>query len=107
MDCLSEHEGAPANLSVKFSKSDPNIFISLGNDRIVQVNDFRLSEKVTRKIVLKSRSNEVDINPRDPFVFSVGCDDWWSYTFDLRKLDNSAQPVSIHKDHAGPVMSIN
>jgi len=38
----------------------------------------RLATKTTRKIVLKSKSNEVDLNPRDPFIFSVACDDWWS-----------------------------
>jgi len=35
LDCLSQYEGATNNTCIKFSKSEPNYYIFLGNDRVI------------------------------------------------------------------------
>jgi WD repeat and SOF domain-containing protein 1 len=49
------------------------------------------------------KSNCLEWNPMEPYMFVVGNEDYNAYTFDMRKLK---RPTGIYKGHVGAVMSV-
>jgi WD repeat and SOF domain-containing protein 1 len=80
-----------------------SLLASCAADRSITIYDIRQTLPV-RKVILKMNSNDVCWNPLEAVIFTVANEDHNLYTFDMRKLD---QPLQVHMDHVGAVMSID
>ena len=95
--------GIDSHYHVKFSPIEYSLLASCAADRSIILYDIRQSVPM-RKVVLKMNSNAICWNPLEAMLFTVANEDHNLYTFDMRKLD---QPVQVHMDHCGAVMSLD
>ena len=87
----------------RYNPAQHNLVACCTADRGIGLFDTRIGSAL-QKTVLKMRSNCLEWNPMEPMNFVVGNEDFNSYMFDLRKLD---QPSRIYKGHTSAVMSVS
>eukprot|EP00899_Mesostigma_viride_P012552 jgi/Mesvir1/21298/Mv21689-RA.1 len=95
--------GADTVYSVRFNTAEPDVFASTASDRSLALYDIRAASAI-RKIIMQTKSNALCWNPREAFNFTVANEDCHLYTYDMRYLSSAS---CIHKDHVGPVMSVD
>lgn len=95
--------GADTVTTVRFNPAETSLLATTANDRSIALYDIR-QDSPLRKVILSMTCNSLAWNPREPFNFSVACEDYNAYTFDMRKLDTA---LMVHKDHTNAVMDIS
>lgn len=88
---------------VRFHPSETHLVANCSMDRGIGLHDLRTASAM-KKTFLRMRSNDLQWNPMEPLNFVVANEDYQSYTFDMRKLD---QPTHIYKGHTSAVMSVS
>jgi len=86
----------------RYNPAERSLLAHCSADRGIGLHDTRTNADLT-KTVLQMRSNDLQWNPMEPFVFAVANEDYNAYSFDMRYL---ARPTRIYKGHAGAVMSL-
>lgn len=95
--------GVDSHYSLKFSPIEYSLLASCAADRSIILYDIRQSVPI-RKVVLEMSGNAICWNPLEAMLFTVASEDHNLYTFDMRNLE---QPLQVHMDHAGAVMSLD
>jgi len=95
--------GCDSHYSVKFNQIEQSMMVSCGADRSIVLYDVRQAVPL-RKVVLEMCTNSLCWNPLEAMMFTAANEDHNLYTFDMRRLD---QPVQVHMDHVGAVMSVD
>lgn len=95
--------GSGSILSLSFNPVQTSSLVATTSDREIIFFDMR-SSSPTRKFNLLMRSNIVAWNPTEAFNFTLANEDHNCYTFDARNL---RQALNIHRDHVGPVISLD
>jgi DDB1- and CUL4-associated factor 13 len=88
---------------VRFNPAEPQLIASCSMDRGIGLHDLRTASAM-KKTILRMRSNDLQWNPMEPLNFVVANEDFHSYTFDMRKLE---EPTHIYKGHTSAVMSVS
>eukprot|EP00761_Pharyngomonas_kirbyi_P009996 gb/GECH01010014.1/.p1 GENE.gb/GECH01010014.1/~~gb/GECH01010014.1/.p1 ORF type:complete len:453 (+),score=96.82 gb/GECH01010014.1/:1-1359(+) len=88
---------------VRFNRVEENILAFLSKDRSIVLFDLRAGNAL-RCVTMRSRPNALSWNPYITQNFTVGCDDFDCYTFDMRRLDRM---LHVHSGHVGPVTDID
>lgn len=88
---------------VRFNPAEPQLVANCSMDRGIGLHDLRTGSEM-KKTILRMRSNDLQWNPMEPLNFVVANEDYQSYTFDMRKLN---QPTHIYKGHTSAVMSVS
>lgn len=88
--------------TVRYNPAESNLIAHCSNDRGIGLHDTRTSSAL-QKTIMSMKSNCLEWNPMEPYMFVVGNEDYNSYTFDMRKLH---RPTGIYKGHVGAVMSV-
>lgn len=88
---------------VRFNPAEPHLVANCSVDRGIGLHDLRTGSEM-KKTVLRMRSNDLQWNPMEPLNFAVANEDYQTYTFDMRKLN---QPTYIYKGHTAAVMSLS
>jgi len=89
--------------SVRYNPSERDLIAHASNDRGIGLHDTRTASAL-KKTIMSMRTNCLEWNPMEPYVFAAGNEDHNAYAFDMRKLD---RPTSIYKGHVGAVMSLS
>jgi WD repeat and SOF domain-containing protein 1 len=95
--------GADTITSVRFNPAEASLLATTANDRSVCLYDLRMDSPL-RKVVHAMTCNALAWNPREPFNYTVACEDSNAYTFDMRKLDVA---LMVHRDHVGAVLDVS
>ena len=95
--------GCDTTYKVRFNAADPTLLGSVSSDCSIGLYDLRAGAPV-RKVVLETRSNALEWNPREPMNFVVANEDAQLYTFDMRNLKRA---LCVHKDHVSAVMDVS
>jgi WD repeat and SOF domain-containing protein 1 len=88
---------------VRFNPAEPQLIANCSMDRGIGLHDLRTASAM-KKTVLRMRANDLQWNPMEPLNFLVANEDFNTYAFDMRKLD---QPTYIYKGHTSAVMSVS
>ena len=88
---------------VRFNPAESHLLASCSMDRGIGLHDMRTGSEM-KKTILRMRCNDLQWNPMEPLNFAVANEDYQSYTFDMRKLN---QPTYIYKGHTSAVMSLS
>lgn len=89
--------------TVRYNPAETDLIAHCSNDRGIGLHDTRTASALS-KTILGMKSNCLEWNPMEPYVFAVGNEDYNAYTFDMRKL---SRPTGIYKGHVGAVMSVS
>ncbi|KAL7507298.1 hypothetical protein ACHAXN_004488 [Cyclotella atomus] len=89
--------------TVRYNPAESNLIAHCSNDRGIGLHDTRTASALA-KTILGMKSNCLEWNPMEPYMFVVGNEDYNAYTFDMRKLK---RPTSMYKGHVGAVMSVS
>lgn len=89
--------------TVRWNPAERDLIAHCSNDRGIGLHDIRTASAL-QKTIMSMKSNSLEWNPMEPYVFLVGNEDHNSYTFDMRKLN---RPTGIYKGHVGAVMSVS
>ena len=89
--------------TVRYNPAESNLLAHCSNDRGIGLHDTRMGSALA-KTILSMKSNCLEWNPMEPYMFVVGNEDYNAYTFDMRKLK---RPTGIYKGHVGAVMSVS
>ena len=95
--------GVDSHFAVKFNPIEYSVLASCAADRSIILYDIRQSVPI-RKVVLEMSSNAICWNPLEAMIFTAANEDHNLYTFDMRNLE---QPLQVHMNHAGAVMSVD
>jgi len=85
--------GADAVTSVAFNPAEPDLLAATGGDRSLLLFDLRAGGAALTRVVMRTRSNAVSWNPREPMNLVSANDDGHCYSHDLRK---PAEPRTVH-----------
>ena len=88
--------------TVRYNPAERDLLAHCSNDRGVGLHDTRAASAL-QKTVLSMKSNCLEWNPMEPYMFVVGNEDHNAYAFDMRKLH---RPTGIYRGHVGAVMSV-
>ena len=88
---------------VRYNPSERDLLAHCSSDRGIGLHDARTSSPL-KKTIMSMRSNCLEWNPMEPYVFAVGNEDHQCYTFDMRKMH---RPTGIYRGHVGAVMSLS
>ena len=88
--------------TVRYNPAESDLIAHCSNDRGIGLHDTRTASALS-KTILGMKSNCLEWNPMEPYMFVVGNEDYNAYTFDMRKLK---RPTGIYKGHVGAVMSV-
>lgn len=89
--------------TVRYNPAERDLIAHCSNDRGIGLHDTRTSSAL-QKTIMGMKSNCLEWNPMEPYMFVVGNEDYNAYTFDMRKLH---RPTGIYKGHVGAVMSVS
>ena len=89
--------------TVRYNPAETNLIAHCSNDRGIGLHDTRTASALS-KTILGMKSNCLEWNPMEPYMFVVGNEDYNAYTFDMRKL---SRPTGMYKGHVGAVMSVS
>jgi len=89
--------------TVRYNPAERDLLAHCSNDRGIGLHDTRTSSAL-QKTILSMKSNCLEWNPMEPYMFAVGNEDYNAYTFDMRKLN---RPTGMFKGHVGAVMSVS
>lgn len=88
---------------VRYNPSERDLIAHVSSDRGIGLHDARTSSPL-KKTIMSMRSNCLEWNPMEPFVFAVGNEDHNAYTFDMRKMH---RPTGMYRGHVGAIMSLS
>jgi len=88
--------------TVRYNPAERDLIAHCSSDRGIGLHDTRTASAL-QKTIMAMKSNCLEWNPMEPYVFVVGNEDYNAYTFDMRKL---SRPTTIFKGHVGAVMSV-
>ena len=88
--------------TVRYNPAERDLIAHCSSDRGIGLHDTRTASAL-QKTIMAMKSNCLEWNPMEPYVFAVGNEDYNAYTFDMRKLN---RPTTIFKGHVGAVMSV-
>eukprot|EP00804_Cyclotella_cryptica_P010737 CCRYP_005521-RA/>CCRYP_005521-RA protein AED:0.04 eAED:0.04 QI:0/0/0.5/1/0/0/2/343/521 len=88
--------------TLRYNPAESDLIAHCSNDRGIGLHDTRTASALS-KTILGMKSNCLEWNPMEPYIFVVGNEDYNAYTFDMRKLN---RPTGIYKGHVGAVMSV-
>lgn len=94
--------GSATIMTLRFCPADANLLASAATDCTTALYDLRSASPLS-KVVMRTKTNGIAWNPREPMYFTMASDDHNLYTFDSRKLTKA---VLVHKDFTGPVMDV-
>ncbi|CAK9316174.1 unnamed protein product [Citrullus colocynthis] len=101
---VSSYEwGTDSVISVRFNPGEPNVLATSASDRSIALYDLRMSSPA-RKIIMRTKTNSICWNPREPMNFTAANEDCNCYSYDSRKLDEAK---CVHRDHVSAVMDID
>mmetsp|Transcript_21435 Transcript_21435/g.46581 ORF Transcript_21435/g.46581 Transcript_21435/m.46581 type:complete len:517 (+) Transcript_21435:329-1879(+) len=88
--------------TVRYNPAERDLIAHCSNDRGIGLHDTRTSSAL-QKTIMSMKSNCLEWNPMEPYMFVVGNEDHNAYTFDMRKLN---RPTGMYKGHVGAVMDV-
>ncbi|TYK21623.1 DDB1- and CUL4-associated factor 13 [Cucumis melo var. makuwa] len=101
---VSSYEwGTDSVISVRFNPGEPNVLATSASDRSIALYDLRMSSPA-RKVIMRTKTNSICWNPREPMNFTAANEDCNCYSYDSRKLDEAK---CVHRDHVSAVMDID
>ncbi|EED90876.1 hypothetical protein THAPSDRAFT_269352 [Thalassiosira pseudonana CCMP1335] len=89
--------------TIRYNPAERSLLAHCSNDRGIGLHDTRASSAL-QKSILSMKSNSLEWNPMEPYMFVVGNEDYNAYTFDMRKLN---RPTQMFKGHVAAVMSVS
>ncbi|CAN8068371.1 unnamed protein product [Agarophyton chilense] len=90
---------------VRWNPVETSILASAASDRSITLYDVRVKSPI-RRLVLKTRTNQISWNPIEPMNFVTANDDHNCYSYDMRKL-SARGALTVHTDHTAAVMSVD
>ena len=94
-------------LTARFNPSETNLIAAAMKDNAIGLFDTRTSSGI-QKVYLKTKSNAIAWNPRNPFNFALANDDGNIYQLDMRKVGKSASPIiRMHTGHVQGVVDVD
>ncbi|XP_068642841.1 uncharacterized protein [Aristolochia californica] len=95
--------GKDTVVSVRFNPGEPDVLATSASDRSITIYDLRMASPA-RKVIMKTKTNAISWNPREPMNFTTANEDCNCYSYDARKLDEAK---CVHQDHVSAVMDID
>ncbi|XP_058095796.1 uncharacterized protein LOC131241136 [Magnolia sinica] len=95
--------GKDTVISVRFNPAEPDVLATSASDRSITLYDLRMSSPA-RKLIMKTKTNAISWNPREPMNFTAANEDCNCYSYDSRKLNEAK---CVHQDHVSAVLDID
>ncbi|MEN2497390.1 MAG: DDB1- and CUL4-associated factor 13 [Marteilia pararefringens] len=103
-DPIQQFKWGPYNIiDLKFNFVEQSLLACTTEDKGIVLYDTR-TQSAIKKLVMHMEANCLSWNPMQPFIFTVGSQDYNLYTFDMRNLSKA---YMVHMDHIAGVNDVD